>query len=191
MSDVIWSALMVWFPAWWLYYFGLRIPEREDGLLTHQSKAEQKLGALFDKKWFKVSFYGGLSLATILSLLLASPFYKALDYNSGSQAVPQDISLEMGPGDVSVIFDSKAVDALKVSGYIKGFGFPTNEVWIEEEATAERLVVRLQNSGFFSDFENHLIVKINPDFFAGIRLKTNDGEYILSGDIPEEKLKID
>lgn len=191
MSDVIWSALMVWFPAWWLYYFGLRIPEREDGLLTKKSKAEQKLGILFDKKWFKVAFYGGLSVATILSLLLASPFYKALEYNSGSQSVPKSIVLELGPGDVSVNFDTQATEALKVSGYIKGFGFPTNEVWIEEEATAEQISVRLKRSGFFSDFENHLVLRLNPQFFESIQLKNSEGEFVISGEVPSEKLSVE
>jgi membrane-associated PAP2 superfamily phosphatase len=191
MSDVIWSALMVWFPAWWLYYFGLRIPEREDGLLHKKSRAEEKLGVLFEKKWFKLSFYGGLSVATILFLLLASPFYKALQYNSGTQSVPAEIVLELGPGDVSIVFDSQAVEALKVSGYIKGFGFPTNEVWIEEETHPSNLVVRLMKSGFFSDFENHLVVSMNPEFFQKIHLKTHEGEFIMSGDIPTEKIKTD
>lgn len=191
MSDVIWSALMVWFPAWWLYYFGLRIPEREDGLISTKSKAEEKLGVLFGKSWFKISFYGGLSMATIFSLLLASPFYKALHYNSGSQSVPAEVILDVGPGDVSIVFDSKIPEALKVSGYIKGFGFPTNEVWLEEEASVSSLVVRMKRSGFFSDFENHLVVNMNPEFFQQIHLKTKKGEFLMSGEIPTEKLKVD
>jgi lipid A 4'-phosphatase len=177
MSDVIWSAIIVYAVSWWLYYFGLRIPQQEDGALK-QGRLIQVGAKVFASQWRRRLGYGLLTLATITSLLVASPFYEKWNYQLTTEQIPQrQFLLSVERGDVELKVDPEQVSAIDIKGLAKGFGFPNVEIWTEEETLADRIEYRIRNKGVFSDFESSTVVSVNPQSLDAFFLKLKQGEY--------------
>lgn len=168
MSDVIWSALMTWIAAWWLYYFGLKIPRREDGLI---SKRDSWISQQLNAKWFAPVAYGILGIATVTSLLLASPFYQAFDKKINWSSPDLNADFSFGKADVEVLYSSDQKEAISIQGYAKGFGFPNNTVEVKELFENEKLFYQLIPVGFFSDYESVFKVVVNPNLIRSVNIQ--------------------
>lgn len=171
MSDVIWAALMTWVPAWWLYYFGLKIPQREDGL---QSKTNGWLQTKMNTKWFAPVIYGFLGLATVTALLLASPFYQSFDKKILWATPNLNATLTLDKADVDIDYSFDQIEAIVINGYAKGFGFPKSQVDVLESFENEQIKYMLVRRGFFSDYESVFKIVINPSLIQNLQIYVAD-----------------
>jgi len=177
MSDVIWSAIIVYAVSWWLYYFGLRIPQVEDGE-SSRGKLRRVGARVFASRLRRRLAYGILTVVTLAALLIASPFYEKWSYQLTIEQIPQrQFVIFVERGDIELKLNHEQSNAVEIKGLAKGFGFPNVEIWTEEETFPDKIEFRIRNKGIFSDFESSTVVSVNPKNFDGFLLKMKQGEY--------------
>lgn len=153
-SDVLWSGLIVFFLAWFLYYFVFNIPAREDaGEAPVQSHPRWAF-------WL----YGGLTLCVCAGGLLAAPVYHHYAYH-------QDLLAHLPPARVRLSIDRAAVtlqftaeDAMTIRGTSHGFGLHGSRVHhrLEEGASNDpaRWRFELKPDGLFTELKTDLSIRL-------------------------------
>jgi lipid A 4'-phosphatase len=181
LSDVVWAGLITWSVTYWLYYKALKIPEREAGTFAGQQKF-----TFLEKKPVAYLVYSTLGVLTATGLMLASPFYKEIDLPFDPVAV-ENLNIDIEQGNVEVLLNIQLERAFEISGYVKGFGFPSNKVTSVCQREAGTVSCRISRRGFFSDYEGVMKVLINPIHVKNLRLQLKEGDIDLSraGRLPE------
>lgn len=175
LSDVVWSALITWSVGFWLYYFALKIPAREDHDPSTE-KANPWLLKVFDpKKPIVHLFYAALGGLTILVLLLASPFFREFQ-EDGSSEVLQNLKVDIDRGDVEFKIDPTLSRGFTLFGEAKGFGFPTNRLKVTCLKSAKSTDCSISRRGFFSDYESNFKIWVNPNLVKKMRLVVHRGD---------------
>lgn len=177
-SDVVFAGLIVYWSCYWLYYKGLKIPQREEQKELGKDSGQLKIFTLLENKSpASLAIYSVLGVLILMILLMASPFNKPVSLEVKDSSI-QKIVLKIDQATVKIVLAEEQVELLKLSGEAKGFGFPGNKVKSECESLQNEVQCRVFKKGFFSDYESSLIVSINPLKIKELRIDLKKGEFI-------------
>jgi len=174
-SDVVWAGIFSWLVSFILYYFVLKVPQREDGTFNKNQKLNLLGETLFQKKSVATLIYILLGVLTITTLLLASPFHKEIELNGKESIKIQNLKISIDQGSVEFSLQNELKNSFEIEGDVKGFGFPKNKVITSCEGENE-VQCEIRKQGFFSDYESVLTVKINPSLVESIDLQVKKGD---------------
>lgn len=183
-SDVVWAGLISWSICFWLYYFVLRIPEREDGTLNQQNRLNLLGQTITKKKPLAYAIYTALGVLTLTALLLASPFYKEIELKASDVGKIQNLNIQIGRGNVELVQKDDLPMAFRIEGFAKGFGFPKNKVISEcrsvsadsSQIEATSVHCDIHRQGFFSDYESLITIYLNPSLIENFELNLTKGD---------------
>lgn len=185
-SDVVWSGIIPFTIAFFLYYFFLNIPLREE----IAEKTTYKPVTFGIKQ---MAVYGSLAAAAIFSVLLATPYKRDINYKikefSENATLPAMLSLEIEKADILIDFNEKQSEPIKIKGDATGFGLPWSKIRamgkIHAEHPSTNIVYKVYKKGIFTDIESNINISLNPDYFNKINIKQKQGAL----DIKKEKLE--
>jgi len=156
LSDVLWSAYLVFLVSHVLYYFVLNIPAREDGRLP-------AVAAASGRRWL-LCIYAALLLAALLGILAGTPFHQRIWRPAVALPAPPDsltsVIVRCPRADMEVQFVSG--ETLDVSGVACGFAFPGSRIVVREiwEKAPKRLTCAIEPRGWFGEYEAELAVRV-------------------------------
>jgi lipid A 4'-phosphatase len=179
LSDVIFSAIMPFAVCWLLYYFVLKIPYKED----YPEEADNESVVI---RRLKAASVVVLALAVIAGALLAHPIHKDLylpitDRQLRGKALEAKVQID--ECDIRINSLNTAGDAMMISGYVRGFGFPNHKVKVKatiqttpELATANYNVLQ---TGFFTERNCEMTIRVAKSIVKALDIKFQKGELIL------------
>jgi membrane-associated PAP2 superfamily phosphatase len=184
-SDVVWSGIIPYTISFFLYYFILNIPLREE----IAEKTTYKPVTFGIKQ---AAIYGCLAGIAIFSVLLATPYKRDINYKikefSENATLPAMLSLEIEKADILIDFDKKQSEPIIISGDATGFGLPWSKIRaigkIHADNPSTNIVYKVYKKGIFTDIESNINISLNPDYFNKINIKQKQGAL----DIKNEKL---
>lgn len=189
LSDVLWSGYIPFGTALALYYFVLRIPQKE---AVHAGAVEiQPPGP-----WRRAAVIGGYSavgVATAFVLLLASPVYEDIDWVTPPHMTAPILEIQAPKANVRVLFpdSTKGLALIRVTGTVRGFGLPGHKIRarLDQSALPERVRFRVTQDGTFTELECDLTVTVHPDYVPDIRVAVEHGdiEFVASETPPGTK----
>ncbi|MBF0318240.1 MAG: phosphatase PAP2 family protein [Nitrospirae bacterium] len=164
LSDVLWSAFIVFFSQWALYYFILKIPEKEDAAIRAQSTP---LG--LRTRAFAILSYCVIAIVITLGILLTTPVFKEVTHKVDvAYVLPYNVSIKCSQCNVDISLVNQGV--LTITGTVQGAGLPNNI--IEESLTVG---LRFLLSEFRYEFKPHGIyseLTANINFIIGSNANT-------------------
>jgi membrane-associated PAP2 superfamily phosphatase len=176
LSDVIWSAVIVYAVALGLYYFALRIPQREDASAL-ESPTEPAL-----PRYPRLALVGYLLLgvAMLAAVLLLTPVSQTEieKIRSGESSPPLRIlRLTADAADVTVhgISGDGAVTA-QVRLRVRGFGFPGSRVERSREVARGVVDYRIGHEGVFTEKDTRVLVGVVPGAWERVEVRTGKGD---------------
>jgi hypothetical protein len=188
LSDVMWSAFIVFLTPWALYYFILRIPEREDS-----AHAGQGAPLALRKKVFAVLAYSVVAAGIIFGILLTTPVYKEIDHRADAAYVlPYNVSIRCSQCSVDISLANNGV--LGVSGVVQGAGLPNN--YIEERLTVgQRFLLpefkyEFKPHGIYSELTAtiHVIVGSGARSVFALSVDVEDGDITIRDPEPDANI---
>jgi lipid A 4'-phosphatase len=199
LSDVIWSAVIVYGLAMLLYYLILRIPQREDADRSRaaQRHLEQRLNST-PRLRYPVATAAGYGIATtamLSAILLATPVHdnrsRTIAPTEG-QPHPRVLRLVADQALVSIAWhdwpDRSALILLKG----RGFGLPGTRVSDRLETRDGILTYSIEHRGVFTEKDTSLIVGVVPSAWDRIEVETATGDiriHSAHGTLPALDLK--
>ncbi len=193
LSDVIWSAVMVYGIAFVLYWVVLRLPQLEDAAAARPPLAPRPLR---HPAWTATAYL----LATVLLLfgvLLATPVQETRNLSIQALAAdPQPRTLRLVADTATLILfplgPTGEAASIRLKG--RGFGLPTNRVRGQLEQTATTLTYTVTHTGVFTERDSSLTVGIEPSDWERIEMVTRTGDIRilpLGKPLPQLVLKTD
>jgi len=185
-SDVVWSGLIPFAISFFLYYFILNIPLREE----IAEKTTYKPVTFGIKQ---MAVYGCLAGVAIFSVLLATPYKRDINYKikefSENATLPAVLSLEIEKADIMIDFDKNQSEPIKINGDATGFGLPWSKIRamgkIHAGNPSTNIVYKVYKKGIFTDIESNINISLNPAYFKKINIRQKQGAL----DIKKEKLE--
>lgn len=186
LSDVIWSAVIVYGLAVVLYYFILRVPQREDAAERAAARegADAETGPEPKGRYSvaTVAAYGLAATVVLSGVLLATPMHSnrsrvinAFDY----QPPPRVLRLIADDAQISVSWhlwlDRSALFVLKG----RGFGLPGTRVRDRIEVKDGVLTYRIDHRGVFTEKDTSLRVGLAPYDWDRIEIETTKGDILV------------
>lgn len=179
LSDVLWSAVFTAATAFVLYYFVIRIPEREDSAARQTAPPSHP----YLTTVASVVVIG----LTIGAGLLATPVYKEFRESVPlSAAAPILFTLDTTGCDLVVHATADTRNALTISGEMQGFGWPASKIRgnLESRHTASgrEVAFSIRRKGFFSELTGQLRIEIPVAAVSGIVANVRQGDVSLTTD---------
>jgi membrane-associated PAP2 superfamily phosphatase len=191
LSDVIWSGVVVYAVALGLYYFVLRIPQREDVQPNAPIKGSDPL------RYPRLAMAGYLLLGAgmLAAVLLATP----VNQNEIEKIRPDDSSsprvLRLTADVANVVLHRIASDGV-VTGEVRlrarGFGFPGSRVGRSRETAEGVLDYRIRHDGLFTERDTLVVVGVVPGAWERLEVRTGKGDIqVQAGLEPGQVLDLD
>lgn len=164
-SDVLWSAVMSYIPAYFLYY---------------KMKLYEDYSESFKPEYKKAIWQGSsLFIALLIGVSVATPYKSKIESISGSKTV----ELFIDHGNVKIQIDDTIENSFEIKGTARGFGFPKSKLRLKWDETGQRTLY-LYKDGFFSDFEANYSIKVRSNL-RGFKLNIKDkGRVLKSNTVP-------
>jgi lipid A 4'-phosphatase len=192
LSDVIWSALIVYGVAHALYYYVMRVPAREDsrGVMYPMIESNPRL------KTAAIAASCLLGVGIITGGIFANPSNKDL------AAVVQFADYPAAPERIEVLVDTLDVDIelmpipgkeIDCTGEIHGFGLPTNEIkatWEFEPQPVPTLRYRVIEKGVFTDIDGVVHLRIPVQNVRTVLVRAKRGDIIVKGTGSRDRLPL-
>jgi lipid A 4'-phosphatase len=178
LSDNLWSGLIALGVAHVLYYYVLRIPAREDSVSTLYPLIEK------DRR-FRIAAVAGatvLGSGILIGGIVASPHFSDLSYRislNDYHVRPESIEIIADRLDVELILIKEQADEVRCSGFIHGFGLPSNTVqalWEYREKPVPMLKFRVVQQGWFPDLEGVVRIELPRDKLRKIVVRVSRGD---------------
>jgi hypothetical protein len=160
LSDIVWSGLIAFGVAHVLYYYVIRIPAREDSVAAVVPRFERsprlKAAAVAAAVFLGAGILGGGILAT--------PHYKDLTASvrlADYPVAPEAFEVIADTLDVELRLVAEPRAEIDSTGYVHGFGLPTNKiraVWEFEERPIPTLRYRVSRKGWFTDIDGSALI---------------------------------
>jgi len=176
LSDVIWSAVMVYAVALALYYFVLRIPQREDAL----AEAPPAGAAPPRHPRLGLAAYATLGIVMLVAVLLATP----LNQNEVTRFRPPDpLSpprvLQVTVDDAEVVLHPMVAEGgvtaeVRLRG--RGFGLPGGRLEQVREVRGETLSYRIWHRGTFTERDAQVLVGLVPGVWDRVEVRVQRGD---------------
>ncbi len=178
-SDVLMSAVMVWAVGWLLYYFVLRIPERED--------APADVAVAAKNPRLMIALYCALGALFLGMLLFATPVHERIrwDVPIAEVSAPIAVDLSLDYGDLHIHFTEDAELAMQLSGEALGFGLPINKVHREREQAGSSYRYHVTHSGVFTERDTSMRIDLRVANFATLKAVVQNGDIKVTGAVPE------
>jgi hypothetical protein len=138
-----------------LYYYVLRIPAREDSRASLFPWIERSPR----RKAAAIAVAILLGTAVIGGGIFASPQHADLTSRirpADFPAAPEAAEVVVDTLDVELVLVTEPPEEIECTGYVRGFGLPTNEIraaWEYRERPAPTLVYRIAQKGWFTDID--------------------------------------
>lgn len=165
-SDVLWSAVMSYIPAYYLYY---KMKLYED--FTKEFKADYR----------KAAWQGSILFAALLvGVAVATPYKGELKLTSEKK----NIALNIDVANIKIAIDDSQAESFRIEGKSRGFGFPKSKMlnnWSGDRVST----LNIFKNGYFSDYEANFKVWVRSDleyFQVNIR---NRGKVLGADKLPE------
>lgn len=176
LSDVIWSAVIVYGVALGLYYFVLRIPQRED------ARASGPAGAFAPPRHPSLVLVGYALLGVVILAvaLMVNPVSQdaILKLRPGlSPSVPRVLRLSADAAAVTLYSIPSEEDlAGQVRLRVRGFGLPTSRVEVSSETDGGVVEYRLRHVGVFTEKGVHVVIGIVPGAWERVEVRVESGD---------------
>lgn len=195
LSDVLWSALLVFGVAHVVYYYMLRIPAREDAREIMYPMIENNPRL----KTVVIAASCLLGLGIITGGIFANPSNKDLSASvsyDGYPAVPEKVEVIVDTLDVDIELVAGPDKEIECRGSIHGFGLPTNEIkstWEFQAQPMPTLRYQVVEKGIFTDIEGvaHLRIPAQNLRSIVVRVKRGDISIKVAADIPGRRPSMD
>lgn len=178
LSDVIWSGLFALGVAHALYYYGLRIPAREEMRASLYPRIEQIPRLKVAAAAAAVLLGAGI----LLGGALATPHHQDLAAGispGGLPAAPKAFEVVVDALDVEVRVVDDPSPEITFSGYVRAFGLPTSRIRVSSEFAGEpvpTLRYRISRDGWFTDIDGVLRVRLSCRNLRRIAVKAERGD---------------
>ncbi len=178
LSDVIWSALIVFCVAHVLYYYVLRIPAREDSRpVMHpllETNPRIRTAAIVASCLLGAVIIGAVIFTVPTDQDLAARIRLA-DY----AAAPEQIEVVADTLDVDLQLVAGPTGEIECTGAVHSFGLPTNEIkqtWEFDRQPLPTLRCRIVEKGLFTDIDGvaHLRIPVQGLRKIVVRVKKGD-----------------
>jgi membrane-associated PAP2 superfamily phosphatase len=178
LSDNVWSALIAYGVAHVLYYYGLRIPAREDfrsalyPLIEHSPRLKAAV----------ISAAILLGAGIIGGGMLATPHYDDLTHRvrlADFPAMPETVEVLVDTLDVELTLVTEPPAEIECTGYIHGFGLPNNVIrwaWEFEERPVPTLRYRVTQKGWFTDIDGVARIRLPVQNLRMIIVRVGHGD---------------
>lgn len=184
LSDNLWSGLFAFGVAHVLYYYVLRIPAREDSATTLYPLIEK------DRRYRIAAISCAVILGTgiVIGGLVANPHFADLSYRislSDYHVRPEVLEINADRLDVELILTNDQRDELRCSGYIHGFGMPSNTLearWEYRDIPVPTLQFHVIQKGWFSDIDGAARIELSRERLKKIIVRINQGNISVSRD---------
>ncbi|NEV63899.1 phosphatase PAP2 family protein [Thiorhodococcus minor] len=193
LSDVIWSAVIVYALALLLYYGVLRVPQREAALERSPPVEPRPIR-------HPVALAAGYGVAAgilIFGMLLATPVHQNLSLDivqAKYQPPPRTLRLAADTAQVTIAWHRYPERSALVLLKGRGFGLPGTRVGHRLEARNGVLSFSLAHSGIFTEKDTSLVVGVTPEDWDRLEVHTASGDirvYPKPPDAPELQLQTD
>jgi len=177
LSDTIWSGLIALGVGHLLYYYVLRIPAREDSVPTHpliERGRRCRIAA--------ISGAAALGTGILIGGIVASPHYAELSHRTrldDYHARPEQIEILADRLDVELMFTQEQSDEVRCSGYIHGFGLPSNTLkalWEYRDKPIPMLQFSVIQQGWFPDIDGVARIELPRENLKKIIVRVNRGD---------------
>lgn len=178
LSDVIWSALIVFCVGHVLYYYVLRIPAREDSHKVMypliETNARIRTATIAASCLLGATIISGAIFATPADRDLTA-LIRLADY----AAAPEQIEVVADRLDVDLQLVADPTGEIECKGAVHSFGLPTNEIrqtWEFEGLPKPTLRYRVVEKGLFIDIDGaaHLRIPVKGVQRIIVRVKRGD-----------------
>ncbi len=162
LSDVVWSGLIALGVAHVLYYYGLRIPAREDSRSTMYPLIERSPRL----KRAAIAAAVLLGAGIVVGGMLASPHtadLAARAWWTQFPAAPKTIEVSVDKLNVDLRLVDGPRGEAEWTGYVHSFGLPTNDIdvsWEYEERPVPTLRYRVDLKGCFTDVDGVVRIRL-------------------------------
>jgi lipid A 4'-phosphatase len=178
LSDNLWSGLIALGVAHLLYYYVLRIPAREDAVSTLYPRIEQDRRV----RIAAISAAAFLGTGILIGGIVANPHFADLSYRihlDDYRVRPENIEIRVDRLDVELILTQGQPDEVRSSGYVHGFGLPTNSVqaqWEYREQPIPTLQFRVIQRGWFPDMDGVARIELPREELKKIIVRVHQGD---------------
>jgi lipid A 4'-phosphatase len=177
LSDAVWSGLIAYGVAHLLYYHVMRIPAREDSL--------RDVYPLLDRSPRLRRTVVGTAIVLTAGIIgggiVASPHDRDLTAQirlADYPAIPLVLEVIADTLDVELHLVSPS-EAIVASGYLHGFGLPTNELtaaWEFVRHPTPTVRLRIASRGWFPDIDGLLRLRVPVGTLRTIRIQLGRGD---------------
>ena len=176
LSDVLWAAWLPWLIALLLYYFVLRVPQREQALAV---------GAVVPLPRHRLApmlGYTLLAVAILFGLSMATPQDNIVHYApTAHQLAGMDgLHLDVGRGDVELVLN-RHFQGIAMRAHYQGFGLPSNKLAQQCRLRDGVLRYRLKPEGLYSEYNGRLTVTVGSGAPGRIRITAAHGDIRVIG----------
>lgn len=176
LSDVIWSAIIPFLVSWFLYYFVLKIPYKEDHKLLVDKNS--------NKKTIQLSIYISLIVLSILGASLATPFHKKLQNELHRERKVSELLIEIDHVENLVLnIESGTSYYFTSNGVFNGFGLPNNRLIHHIGIRDTYAYYKIKHSGLFTEKTANLIIHIYPEKLNRITVNLKYGNIKVHEDL--------
>jgi lipid A 4'-phosphatase len=193
-SDVVWSAGFTFLTAEILYYWILKIPLYDEGVIP----TPERNVLAYSKRRLVFIIIASLFLLAILvfAFLVSKPFNKEFDHS-----LPPNIhfsilklSVENNIGDITLHLQKTTPD-ISIITTATGFGFPkrtlTSDFNYHLQGDTLHLSYRYFVKGYFFEFDSQTAIKLNARIPSDLLITTNDGDIVINNsDSSESNVKL-
>jgi lipid A 4'-phosphatase len=177
LSDVLWSALLAFGVAHLLYYYVLRVAER-DSWIARLAGERAPLRSL-QIAFVALPALGGVG---VLLALFATPHGTPLSADiplSSLPSVPKVLDVAARTASVDIVVVDAPADAIAISGELHGFGVPGSSLRAEsrfEPLPVPTLYYRIEQRGWFTDLDGHAAIRVPAAGLERIVVRLEDGD---------------
>lgn len=171
LSDVLWSAFIVFFSSLALYHFILRIPQWEDAVFEQQATPSPKNAPA-------ILTYCVITAGIIFTIALTTPVFKDIHHEVDMPYVrPYNITIRCTKCNVNISLADSGV--FTVSGTAQGAGMPGND--IEETFTLTKQLplseykYELTPHGFYSTLTSNLAITVGTNNVSALSVDVEQG----------------
>ena len=190
LSDVVWSGVIALGVAHILYYCVLRIPAREDS----RASLFPWIGRSPRRKSATIAAAILLGTAVIGGGILATPQHADLTARirpADFPAAPEAAEVVVDTLDVELVLVTEPPGEIECTGYVRGFGLPTNKIraaWEFRERPTPTLVYRIAQKGWFTDINGVARIRLPVRNLRRITVRVGRGNILIvdeTGGSPE------
>ncbi len=175
LSDVIWSAVIVHSLAIILYYFVLRVPQREDEMASRGAAEHRPARHPF----VLASAYGLAAVALLFGVLLSTPVHQSLSLDvipSRYDPPPRTLRLLADQAQVTIAWHDWPERSALILLKGRGFGLPGTRVDHRLEVRDGVLTFAIEHAGVFSEKDTSLVVGVVSDDWDRLEVHTQTGD---------------